>query len=50
MQVITNCFATGELESNLENLDYFHDLQALQREGRYEAVLFQIYQLDRKGF
>lgn len=50
MQVLSNCFATGELESTLENLDYFEDLQVLQREGRYETVLVQIYQLDKKGF
>lgn len=48
MQVLAECFASGELESTLENLDYFENLQALQREGRYETVLIQIYQLDRK--
>lgn len=50
MQVVMKCLASGELESTPEILDYFEDLRALQREGRYEAVLFQIYQLDRKGF
>jgi hypothetical protein len=48
MQVLGECFATGELASTPENLDYFQDLQTLQNEGRYETVLIQIYQLDRK--
>ncbi|HEY9661684.1 MAG TPA: hypothetical protein V6C65_24775 [Allocoleopsis sp.] len=48
MQVLTECFETGALDPTPENLDYFQDLQALQQEGRYEAVLVQLYQLDRK--
>jgi hypothetical protein len=49
MQVLVECFATGELESTPEILDYFEDLRVLQHEGRYETVLSQIYQLDRKA-
>lgn len=49
MQILTECFATGELDSTFENLDYFQNLQALHSEGRYETVLIQIYQLDRKS-
>jgi hypothetical protein len=49
MQILTECFATGKLDSTFENLDYFQDLQALHSEGRYESVLIQIYQLDRKS-
>lgn len=48
MQVLIKCFAVGELDSTPENLEYFQDLQALQDEGRYETVLAQIYQLDKK--
>jgi hypothetical protein len=49
MQVLIECFETGTLDATPANLDYFQDLQALQSEGRYEAVLIQIYQLDRKN-
>ncbi|MGI0484880.1 hypothetical protein ACN4EK_05530 [Pantanalinema rosaneae CENA516] len=48
MQVLTKCLEIGELDSTPENLEYFQDLQALQDEGRYETVLIQIYQLDKK--
>lgn len=47
MRVLEDCFASGELDSDPETLEYFEDLRSLEAEGRYETVLMQIYQLDR---
>lgn len=46
MKVLEESFASGELESDPANLEYFEDLRSLEAEGRYEAVLIQLYQLD----
>ena len=47
MKVLEESFASGELESDPANLKYFEDLRSLEAEGRYEAVLIQLYQLDK---
>jgi hypothetical protein len=47
MKVLEESFASGELESDPANLEYFEDLRSLEAEGRYEVVLIQLYQLDK---
>jgi hypothetical protein len=47
MKVLEESFASGELESDPANLEYFEDLRSLEAEGRYETVLIQLYQLDK---
>ena len=49
LNVLKECFATGEIPSTPSNLGYFQELQSLYSEGRYETMLIQLYQLDRKA-
>jgi hypothetical protein len=47
--VIEAGIASGEFALTLSDLEYFEDLRSLYNEGRYEIVLIQIYQFDRKS-
>ena len=49
LNVLKECFATGGISSTPSNLGYFQELQSLYAEGRYETMLIQLYQLDRKA-
>lgn len=42
-RVLEESFATGEIPSDEDCLEYFRDLKALEAEGRYEVVLHQLY-------
>jgi len=47
LRVLEACFAAGDIPSLPSTLEYFQDLRSLYDEGRYEAMLIQLYQLDR---
>ncbi|GAP97969.1 hypothetical protein [Leptolyngbya sp. NIES-2104] len=46
--VLESSFLIGEIAATPETLEYFYDLRSLYHEGRYETLLIQLYQLDRK--
>lgn len=49
LKVLESCFASGDIPSLPSTLEYFQDLRSLYAEGRYETMLIQLYQLDRKS-
>lgn len=49
VRVIEAGIALGEFASTPGDLEYFDDLRSLYDEGKDEALLIQIYQLDRKS-
>lgn len=49
LKVLEVCFASGDIPSTPSCLEYFQDLRSLYVEGRYEAMLIQLYQLDRSS-
>ncbi|MGG6285007.1 hypothetical protein ACQ4M3_25775, partial [Leptolyngbya sp. AN03gr2] len=48
LQVLESSFLIGEIAATPEALEYFYDLRSLYHEGRYDTLLIQLYQLDRK--
>ncbi|MBD2090619.1 hypothetical protein H6F67_12215 [Microcoleus sp. FACHB-1515] len=47
LKVLESCFASGDIPSLPNMLEYFQELRCLYDEGRYETMLIQLYQLDR---